>query len=78
MSNDKSDFEKLKAQFIKNTEDYMQTDEFKKEFKNLQRDNKKNKVKGIFKWLKSNAWNISTLAIGITTLIFAILTYAKA
>ncbi len=78
MSNDKHDFEKLKAQFIKNTEDYMQTDEFKKEFKNLQRDNKKNEVKGIFKWLKSNVWNISTLAIGIITLIFAVLTYAKA
>lgn len=75
------DFDSKQAmldQMINNAQEYMQTPQYQKDMKQIHRKVKKQKRKKIYLWIKSNVWNIISLLIGITTLVFAVLTYTKA
>lgn len=49
--------------------------------KNTKMIRRKHRIKKIYKslrsWLKNNFWNITTLVIGVVTLIFSVLGYLK-
>lgn len=49
--------------------------------KNMKMIRRKHRIKKIYKslrsWFKNNFWNITTLVIGVVTLIFSVLGYLK-
>lgn len=63
--------------FKKNIDEYMKSPEYTEYFKNLRKNHRKEKVLKVIKWFKKNFWNITTLVIGIVTLIFSVLGYLK-
>lgn len=63
--------------FNKSVDEYMKSPEYTEYMKELHKKHHKEKVLKVAKWLKVNFWNITTLVIGVVTLIFSVLGYLK-
>lgn len=62
----------------KSIENYTEHPECIKNMKMIRRKYRKKKIlKSLRSWFKNNFWNITTLIIGVVTLIFSVLGYLK-
>ncbi len=77
MLEDFNNIEEFRKQLYEKAEEYVNSPKHKEDIKRIHRSVCKQKFNKKLKWIKTNAWNIITLVVGIITLIFAILTYLK-
>lgn len=73
-------FDKLgisEENFNKSVDEYMKSPEYTEYMKELHKKHRKENVLKVIKWFKVNFWNITTLIIGVVTLIFSVLGYLK-